>query len=36
MLESVFETNTFKKEEKMHLGVSVVSNHILENNEKLK
>lgn len=35
-LESVFETNTFKKEEKMHLGGSVVSNHILENNAKLK
>ena len=31
MLESVFETNTFKKEEKMHLGGSVVSN-----NAKLK
>ena len=34
--KSIFETNTFKKEEKMHLGGSVVSNHILENNAKLK
>ena len=34
--EYIFKTNVFGKEVKMHLGGSVVSNHILENKAKLK
>ena len=34
--KSIFEMNTFKKEEKMHFNFALFSNHILENNAKLK